>query len=64
MEKVIIGVTFFLGVALGILAIDALFTKRGEGKGKLKLPGIELSGWIRHIGLDLALPSSGRACSL
>ena len=44
MEKVIIGVTFFLGVALGFVAIVALFTRRGEGRGTLKLPGIELSG--------------------
>lgn len=44
MEQVIIGVTFFLGVGLGIVAVVALFTKRQEGKGRLKLPGIELSG--------------------
>ena len=44
MEQVIIGGTFFLGVGLGIVAVVALFTKRQEGKGRLKLPGIELSG--------------------
>ena len=44
MEKVIIGVTFFLGVGLGIVAVVALFTKRGDGKGRLKLPGFEISG--------------------
>lgn len=44
MEQVIIGVTFFLGVGLGIVAVVALFTKRQEGKGRLKLPGIEVSG--------------------
>ncbi|MFQ5926660.1 MAG: hypothetical protein ACE5MH_04410, partial [Terriglobia bacterium] len=44
MERVIIGVTFFLGVGLGVVAVVALFTKRRDGKGRLKLPGIELSG--------------------
>ena len=44
METTIISVTFFLGVGLSIVAVVALFTRRGEGKGRLKLPGIELSG--------------------
>ena len=44
MQMTIIGVTFFSGVGLAIVAVVALFMKLGRGKGSLKLLGIELSG--------------------
>ena len=44
MDAVIIAVTFFLGVALAIVAIIALFKGHAQGQGSFKIPGFEFSG--------------------
>ncbi|MBI1852305.1 MAG: hypothetical protein HYR85_18335 [Planctomycetes bacterium] len=69
MQSIIIGVTFFLGVVVVIVAIVALFKKITGGKGSLKLPGgIEISGTGASIvfllvGAVLVLSSFGWAAT-
>ncbi len=43
MERLIIGVTFFLGVGLILVAVVALFRKGRTAGGSLELPGIKLT---------------------
>ncbi len=43
MERVIIGVTFFLGMALVMVGAIALFGRRPAAGGSLELPGIKLT---------------------
>ena len=68
MQMVIIAVTFFLGVAFGIVAVVALFTRHREGKGTFKFAGVELSGsgapiLFLFVGAVLMLSGFGWASS-
>lgn len=44
MDRIIIGVTFVLGVVIILVAIVSLFRRPLQGEAHLKLAGLELSG--------------------
>lgn len=44
LQSIIVGTTFFCGVALAICGVIAVFKNRQEGKGKFKFMGAEFSG--------------------